>query len=98
MDGSEDKHKVPLILHKQFAHPSAKHLKLLFSDARINDSEYDTSTEDITENCDVCMKYTKTPPRPIMSLPLARDFNEVIAMDLKEWVKGKNVWVYTLLT
>lgn len=97
MDGSEDKHKVALKLHKQFAHPSAKRLKLLFSDAGIRDSEYDTLIEDITENCDVCMKYKKTPPRPIVSLPLARDFNEVVAMDLKEWDKGKNVWILHLI-
>ncbi|CAG2190172.1 unnamed protein product [Mytilus edulis] len=44
-----------------------------------------TCVDEITEGCDVCKKYKKTPARPVVSLPLATYFNEVVAVDLKEW-------------
>ncbi|CAG2236725.1 unnamed protein product [Mytilus edulis] len=44
-----------------------------------------TCVDEITEGCDVCKKYKKTPARPVVSLPLATEFNEVVAVDLKEW-------------
>ena len=34
-------------------------------------------------SCDTCLKFHKTPPRPVACLPLAREFNEAIVMDLK---------------
>ena len=58
-------------------------------DAGIVDNEYLELVDDISLKCDVCKKYKKTPSRPIVSIPLARDFNECVAMDLKEWKKGK---------
>ena len=42
----------------------------------------------VTESCDVCKRYKKTPTRPVVSLPLASEFNEVEAVDLKEWKPG----------
>ena len=33
--------------------------------------------------CVVCKKFQNPAPRPVVSLPLASNFNEVIAMDLK---------------
>lgn len=38
---------------------------------------------DISENCDVCKRYRRTPPRPVVSFPLATEFNETVAMDIK---------------
>lgn len=97
IDSNENKRKVTLKLHKQFAHPTAKRLKLLFKDAGIEDSEYDTLIEDISNNCEICLKYKRVPSRPVVSIPLARDFNEAVAMDLKEWDKIGNVWFLHLI-
>lgn len=97
MNGSEDKCKVALKLHKQFAHPSARRLKLLFKDAGIVDPDYNALIDDISQTCEVCRKYRKTPPRPVVSLPLARDFNDVVAMDLKEWDKSRHIWFLHLI-
>ena len=78
-----------LKLHKQFAHPTTKRLVQLLKDAGVNDKEYFDLVENITQECSICMKYKRTPSRPVVSLPIARDFNEVCAMDLKEWKKGE---------
>lgn len=86
----KDKKKVVLKLHKQFAHPSGQRLKLLMKDAGVM-HEYIKLVDEIVNNCDICKKYKKTPARPVVSIPLARDFNDVVAMDLKEWDKKKNI-------
>ncbi|CAG2226055.1 unnamed protein product [Mytilus edulis] len=82
---TKDKTKIIEKLHKQFAHPSAKRLKTLLKDAGGYTKEHLDCVDEITEGCDVCKKYKKTPARPVVSLPLATEFNEVVAVDLKEW-------------
>lgn len=72
-------------VHKQFAYPSAKRLKSLLKDAGGYSEEQMVCVDRVTENCELCKQYKKTPARPVVSLPLATDFNEVVATDLKEW-------------
>jgi transposase InsO family protein len=72
-------------LHKQFAHPSAKRLKSLLQDAGVYTDEHMAYVDKVSENCELCKQYKKTPARPVVSLPLATEFNEVVAVDLKEW-------------
>ena len=72
-------------LHKQFAHPSAKRLKSLLKDAGDYSQQQLDYVDTVTDNCSVCKRYKKTPARPVVSLPLATEFNEVVAVDLKEW-------------
>ena len=43
----------------------------------------------IHARCKTCKLFSPTPPRPVVSLPAARDFNEVLTLDLKE-VKVQN--------
>ena len=62
-------------LHHQFGHPTCKRLTQLFSDAEINDERCFLFADEISNNCDVCIKYKKTPPRPIVSTNIARNFN-----------------------
>ena len=40
--------------------------------------------ESIHDRCNICIKYKKPPPKPIVCAPLAKEFNESIAMDLKD--------------
>ena len=51
---------------------------------------------EIPESCEVCLKFKKTPARPVVSLPLAITFNEVVLLDLKEWVKNKTWFIYLI--
>ena len=37
---------------------------------------------DYITSCDICIKYKKTRPWPAVSLPVASDFNETVAMNL----------------
>ena len=73
-------------LHRQFAHPSKEKLMELISRAgnpwNSND-ELKSEIESITSNCETCQKYKKSPPRPVVGLPMATQFLETVAMDLK---------------
>ena len=40
--------------------------------------------EKIHQRCMTCKKFSPTPPRPVVSLPAATEFNQVLTMDLKE--------------
>ncbi|KAG1681910.1 Retrovirus-related Pol polyprotein from transposon RE2 [Nymphon striatum] len=82
---TKDKTEVIEKLHKQFAHPSAKRLKTLLKDAGGYTEEHLNCVDHVTEGCDVCKRYKKTPARPVVSLPLATEYNEVVAIDLKIW-------------
>lgn len=43
--------------------------------------------EEMSSSCEICMKYRKTPSRPIVSVNNAREFNKVVALYLKEYKK-----------
>ena len=40
--------------------------------------------EEIVKNCDVCNRYRKPSPRPVVGFPLASDFNQTVAVDLHQ--------------
>ena len=82
---SKDRYKTLVKLHRQFAHPPLKKLKSLLQNARLWRNEYEDLLEEINKSCDLCKRYAKTPPRPVVGLPMASHFNETVAMDLKQW-------------
>ena len=65
-------------------------LKALMQDAGVWKDEYQEELDSINNTCQTCKLYTKTPARPVVSMPLASSFNEKVAMDLKSW-KGKYI-------
>ena len=78
----EDKKKMMRKIHKTFGHPSETRLKKLIKDGGIEDSEIMKSIEQVTNECEICIKYKRTPSHPIVSTSLARHFNEVVTLDL----------------
>ena len=46
--------------------------------------------------CEVCQKFKHPPSRPVAGLPLADNFNQVVCMDLKEYIHNK-VWILHLI-
>ena len=38
---------------------------------------------DIESECEICTKYKRPSPKPIVSFPLAKEFNKTVAMNLK---------------
>ena len=70
-------------LHRQFGHPSAISLKAIMKSADVIDKDCEKIIEDTSKNCDICLRFKKTPPRPAVSLPMSSQFNGTVAMDLK---------------
>ena len=93
---AQEKEKAVIKIHKQFAHPTKDRLKTLLSDAGVYDEQCDAILDWLSKNCETCLKFRKTPARPVVGLPLATEFNGVVVMDLKEKVKGK-VWYLHLI-
>ena len=79
-------------LHRQFAHASRERLLSLLKDAGCEDREFIKLVEEVCSKCEFCQRYRHPKPKPIVSLPKAKDFNQVVMMDLKEVTKGE-VWV-----
>ena len=70
-------------LHKQFAHPRSEKLKQLIKTSGVSDKGIDKIVDIVSEGCDICKRFKKPHPRPIVAMPLATDFNETVAMDIK---------------
>lgn len=82
-DDDEGNHRKILKLHKQFAHPAPERLKKLIRNAGIDSVGISAMVDSISQNCDVCKRFKKPPPRPVVGFPTASEFNETVAMDLK---------------
>ena len=81
---SKEKHAIATKLHRQFGHPlESKKLRDLCLDAGIHDQELFKQIDKVTQSCDTCDRYKKARARPVVSMPLANDLNDVLAMDLK---------------
>lgn len=80
-----DVQKTALKLHRQFGHPTPTKLIRLITDAGIKNSALERAVEKVTKECDTCLRFQKAKPRPVVCMPMASTFNEVIAMDLKAW-------------
>lgn len=90
-----DKKKIAAKLHAQFSHPTPKRLLQLIKSAGLgNDAELVKCIKDVSDDCKICLEYKKPGPRPVVGLPLATKFNEVVAMDLK---MIDNKWVLHLI-
>ena len=85
-----ERYKILLKLHRQFAHPSKRKLVALLKDAGVWQADYLEVLTRLEESCELCKSYSKTHPRPVVGLSMAHEFNEKVAMDLKQW-KGR--WI-----
>ena len=77
-------------LHKQFGHASTENLKHLLKNTGEQDAGLIKTIDEVVQACDVCRKYKKPVPRPIVGLSRAKDFNHFVALDLHEL--GPNLW------
>ena len=67
-----NKMKIAKKLHSQFLHPLPEKLIKLVSNC-----------SEVSEKCEICEVYQKAGFKPVVSVSLAVEFNEVVAMDLK---------------
>jgi hypothetical protein len=93
----EQKRLKAMKLHKQFSHASKeKLLKLVKSSKGFKDKEFLECIVECCNTCPICKKFQRPPLRPVVTLPLANDFNEVVCMDLKEHIHNKS-WILHLI-
>ena len=45
----------------------------------------------------ICIKHKRTKLRPVVGFPLAKTFNETMAMDLKECSHDKKIWLFHVI-
>ena len=74
-----------LKLHAQFAHPTADKLISLVRKSGVRDKNLEDAVKLASSQCHTCLKFKRPSPRPVVCMPLANTFNEVLAMDLKVW-------------
>ena len=74
-----EKRKITEKLHKQFGHSNPEKLKSLLKDAGNSVPELSNMVDEICKKCEVCLKFKKPDPKPVVAYPLAREFNETVA-------------------
>ena len=86
----EEKEKIAEKLHKQSGHATGDKLCSLIKSSKYRDHVLLEKVKGIEQRCNTCLKYKKPALRPVVGLSLAKDFNEVVAMDLKD-IRGKKI-------
>ena len=72
-------------LHWQFGHPRPEKLITLIRNAQATTANLEKQIRFISDTCGTCLRFKRPNPRPVVCLPLADRFNEMIGMDLKSW-------------
>ena len=80
----DEKTKMALKLHSQFGHAKSERIIELVKDAGTGDDAFFDCIKSVEENCDICKRFKKPKARPVVGFTLAKDFNEVVSMDLKD--------------
>lgn len=80
-------------IHKQYCHPSADALKSLIRTAGKLTPEIGSEIDKVTKSCEICVRYKQPPRKPVVCMPLAKDFNETVAMDLKVFDQNKGIYL-----
>ena len=72
-------------LHKQFGHTSKEKIFNFMKDAKAWHAGLEKHLDNIISQCVGCIKKKKNPAKPFVGLPMAKEFNEKVAVDLKKW-------------
>ena len=78
-------------LHRQFGHPTPQALIKIINNAGIINKDLEKEIETISKMCRTCLKYRRPFSRPVVCVPLAYEFNEMLGIDLKTW--GSNYFL-----
>ena len=92
-----EKDKTLRKIHRQFGHPLEEVMIRLLKKVNSYDEDTKQLVTAIYVKCKTCKKFKKTPPRPVVSLPAASEFNEVLTMDLKEVKVGRFKYILHLI-
>ena len=78
-------------LHRQFPYPTSSQLIDLLKNCGIEVKEFIPFVINLDNNCEICLQYKKTKLCPIVGFPLAKTFNETLALELKQWSQNKDM-------
>ena len=84
---ASDLEKTLMKLHRQFGHPTEMKLVTLLQDAAVWSDDYKGVIKGVYEKCEqsgLC-RFKDKIISPVVCLPMAKDFNEKVAIDLKKW-------------
>ena len=84
-------------MHRQFSHAFKEKLcKLLKQSPGFDNNEFLDIVKEQCDLCEVCQKFKHPLSRPVVGLPLADNFNQILCLDLKEYIHNK-VWILHLI-
>ena len=92
----DEKMKKAKKLHRQFAHSSVEELLTLIRRSKFKDKELEKCLEEVTGDCSFCRKYKKAPSQPIVGFNMSEQFNDLINMDLKDYIHNE-IWILHLI-
>ena len=81
----KEKKYIAIKLHKQFGHPKSARLIDLIKTVGTSDKDMLDMVKDLDKSCEICMRYKRPSSRPVLGFSLSHDFNETVAMDLKQF-------------
>ena len=90
-DDPKANYKKVLKLHRQFCHPKPDALYKLIKTSGTNSSEIHKICRDVYDRCESCQRYGTKKLRPVVAFPTASDFNERLAVDLKQFGTGIHI-------
>ena len=91
MQGPKLKNHIKKI-HRNLCHKSEEQLTKLFQLAKKDTPTIKRCIKEVCEQCNVCKRFKKTPPRPRVALVKAYTTNKMVSLDLKEVRKhGKEI-------
>ena len=72
-----------LKMHRQFGHPGIDVVVNILKKVHNYNNKVQAILDKIYGKCQTCKKFSPTPPRPVVSLPPASEFNQIHTMDFK---------------
>ena len=86
----KQKEKQILKIHTQLGHSSSSSVKKIKHNAGALNSKLSKIIDNVMSKCDICIKYRKPLPHPVVGYVKATTFNETISVDLHEI--QSNIW------
>ena len=75
-------------LHRQIGHCTESRLLKLIESSKFDKEQVSKIVKDVSENCDTCKRYKGRSLKQVVTLPLALEINQTVAMDLITYEQG----------
>ena len=85
-------------IHEVTNHKSENQLIFAFRNANKLDDKVRKTIHRVVEGCKVCQKYKRSQGRPKVTLPKVTDFNQIVAIDLKQFGDKNVLWIVCSFT